>query len=285
MVLSSEFSKAYAIKQISHERKVGFFDFGKKEGFPVIFFGGHFTSALAAKVADSDARQNNIRIVAVDRPGIGNSTFYNYSFSSVAEDTRALLDYIGIGKCGVIAASGGSPYGLGFAGRNQERVQFLALISGLAPFSIPNGYKNMALLPRIYFSSRNEIVPGLFLKFAQKFPQVILNLPDNSPQRRGFETKKILLADLGQTFAQGVGPTAYERNLYKQAWSDVLWKNIECPTLVLHGKQDSVTNAHMAEHNHQRIKSSRLVMYEGDHFFFVNQFNQVLKEILTLRVN
>ena len=62
------------------------------------------------------AEQRQIRLIGVDRPGIGSSTPYQYdTVFAFADDLRTIADPLGIDQFEVIGLSGGGPYTLACA--------------------------------------------------------------------------------------------------------------------------------------------------------------------------
>jgi pimeloyl-ACP methyl ester carboxylesterase len=80
------------------------------------------------------AEQRQIRLIGVDRPGIGSSTPYQYdTVFGFAEDLRTIADTLGIDKMEVIGLSGGGPYALACAAAMPDRVVAAGVIGGVAP--------------------------------------------------------------------------------------------------------------------------------------------------------
>src|ERR1700729_3980858 len=81
-----------------------------------------------------DAEENHIRLIGVDRPGIGASTPYQYdTVVAFADDLRTVADTLGIDKMAVIGLSGGGPYTLGCAAAMPDRVVAVGVLGGVAP--------------------------------------------------------------------------------------------------------------------------------------------------------
>lgn len=76
-------------------------------------------------------------MIAVDRPGMGLSTFNPYgSFLSFAADVRQLLYYLHIQQCDVLCWSGGGPYALAIAHQYPEIIRKVSIICGFTrPFA------------------------------------------------------------------------------------------------------------------------------------------------------
>jgi pimeloyl-ACP methyl ester carboxylesterase len=130
--MNPQFSQINQSIQLAGGRRLGFAEYGVKNGSPVLFFhGAPGSSYLHADVAEI-AAQNNVRLIAVDRPGYGLSDPQaGRTFLSFAEDIKFLTDSLGVNKFAIIGFSGGSPYPLACAFRFPDRVKKIALVGAL----------------------------------------------------------------------------------------------------------------------------------------------------------
>jgi len=117
-------------------RLLGFDDFGDPDGTPVLFFHGFGSSRVVRHPDDAVAAELGVRMIAVDRPGIGLSTRQpGRRVTDFPRDVGQLLDRLGIERCAVVAWSGGGPYALASAWQMPERFSVIGLISAPAPLS------------------------------------------------------------------------------------------------------------------------------------------------------
>jgi pimeloyl-ACP methyl ester carboxylesterase len=80
------------------------------------------------------AERKNIRLIGVDRPGIGSSTPHEYpNVLAFADDLRTIADVLGIDQMAVIGLSGGGPYTLACAAAMPDRVVVAGVLGGVAP--------------------------------------------------------------------------------------------------------------------------------------------------------
>lgn len=101
---------------------------------PVLYCHGSPDSRLARHPDDEVARVTGVRLLAVDRPGIGHSDpDARATPSSVADDLVAVLDRLEIGAAGVLAWSAGSIFALALAGSHPDRVRSVVLAAPLVP--------------------------------------------------------------------------------------------------------------------------------------------------------
>jgi pimeloyl-ACP methyl ester carboxylesterase len=116
-------------------RRIGFAEYGPADGRVVLWFhgtpGGRRQIPPEVRAA---ATEHGIRIVALERPGVGASTAHSYlSILDWADDVEECVDQLGIERFGLVGLSGGGPYVLACAYQLPERVVAGAIIGGVAP--------------------------------------------------------------------------------------------------------------------------------------------------------
>ena len=120
---------------VGDDRQIGFAEFGDPQGRAVFWL--HGTPGARRQIpmeARVYAEQRQIRLIGVDRPGIGSSTPYQYdTVFAFAEDLRTIADTLGIDKFEVIGLSGGGPYTLACAAAMPDRVVAAGVLGGVAP--------------------------------------------------------------------------------------------------------------------------------------------------------
>src|SRR6201995_2947305 len=120
---------------VGDDRQIGFAEFGDPQGRAVFWL--HGTPGARRQIpmeARVYAEQRQIRLIGVDRPGIGSSTPYQYdTVFAFAEDLRTIADPLGIDRFEVIGLSGGGPYTLACAAAMPDRVIAAGVLGGVAP--------------------------------------------------------------------------------------------------------------------------------------------------------
>jgi pimeloyl-ACP methyl ester carboxylesterase len=126
---------------VGDNRQIGFAEFGDPQGRAVFWL--HGTPGARRQIpmeARVYAEQRQIRLIGIDRPGIGSSTPYQYdSVFAFADDLRTIADTLGIDKMEVIGLSGGGPYTLACAAAMPDRVVAAGVIGGVAPTTGADG--------------------------------------------------------------------------------------------------------------------------------------------------
>ena len=116
-------------------RRLGFAAFGTPRGRPIFWLhgtpGGRRQIPLEARAL---AEEHDLRMIGLDRPGIGASTPFLYAdVLDFATDLELVADALGIDTFHVIGLSGGGPYTLASAVAMPDRVLGLEVIGGVAP--------------------------------------------------------------------------------------------------------------------------------------------------------
>jgi pimeloyl-ACP methyl ester carboxylesterase len=121
--------------QLDRRRQLGYAEYGPPSGRPLIWF--HGTPGARRPIsphARDVAHERGVRLIAVERPGIGASTPHLYgSLVEWATDIETFCEALGLDRVGIAGLSGGGPYALACAHEMPERVVAIALLGGVAP--------------------------------------------------------------------------------------------------------------------------------------------------------
>lgn len=113
-------------------RRLGYERFGDPEGAPVVYCHGTPGSRLGARLLSATAAERGVRLLAVDRPGMGLSTHDpDRRIVDAAADVAALADAVGVDRVGVVGHSGGGPSAMAIAARRPDLVTGVAIASGV----------------------------------------------------------------------------------------------------------------------------------------------------------
>jgi pimeloyl-ACP methyl ester carboxylesterase len=126
--------------ELKDGRILAFTTYGPEGGKPVLYFHGTPSSSKELqllKAFDIDPEEilkdANLKIIAVDRPGMGYSSFNpNGDFKTFAEDVTELMDVLQVEKSPVLCWSGGGTYALSMAYHHPGRVEALYIICGFS---------------------------------------------------------------------------------------------------------------------------------------------------------
>jgi pimeloyl-ACP methyl ester carboxylesterase len=116
-------------------RWLGYRESGDAVGTPVLFFHGFGTTRVVCP-ANEVARQLGIRLIALDRPGIGMSTpLPGRRLIDWPNDVREAADQLGLERFSIVGWSGGGPYALACGRMLSDRIEAIAIVSGAAPLA------------------------------------------------------------------------------------------------------------------------------------------------------
>lgn len=121
-------------------RRLGYVECGDPEGKPVFCFDGWPSSRWGALLKDREARATGVRLIGVDRPGMGLSDFApDRTLLGWPADVAVLADSLGLDRFAVWGISGGGPFALACALQVPERVAACGITSSAAPMELTIG--------------------------------------------------------------------------------------------------------------------------------------------------
>ena len=121
-------------------RRLSFAEYGNPRGAAIVWM--HGTPGARRQIpleARAYALANDLRIIGIDRPGIGSSTPHLYpNVGGWTGDLELLLDALAIDTCRLIGLSGGGPYALAAGANLPQRVHGVGVLGGVAPTTGPD---------------------------------------------------------------------------------------------------------------------------------------------------
>ena len=129
---------------LSDGRKLGVAYYGATRGPAVFYFHGYPGCRLSGGAFfDEPGKKLGARIIAVDRPGLGNSSPQpGRGILDHANDIRELAEHLNLESYGIIGVSGGGPYTLACAySLPAEKLRAISIIGGMGPIDV--GTKGM----------------------------------------------------------------------------------------------------------------------------------------------
>ncbi|MFX0098729.1 MAG: alpha/beta hydrolase [Candidatus Hodarchaeota archaeon] len=284
-------------------RKLGFAEFGKTGGKPVFYFHGKNSSRLEPKMYDIEKKQVNVRLISVDRPGMGISDFQeNRTIINWPDDIRELADQLKIEKFSVLGGSGGAPYALACAYKIPDLLHTCGIVSGLGPVELGTegmnkegktvlklGRKLPGLLKFMYklqgsmlksFQKKDEeTLYKLFKKKADKLPE---------PDRKiitARERTSLNMELMSEAFRQGINGPFHDAKLFGNDWG---FKLEEIPKSVKvfswHGELDNSVPIKMARSVCEAIPNCKSEFY-SDEAHMSTAVNKIVEILDTLDEN
>jgi pimeloyl-ACP methyl ester carboxylesterase len=120
--------------RLSDGRRVGCLEVGKPDGFPIFHFHGNGSSRLEVVMLADMAVASGIRLIGLDRPGIGDSDLARgRTLVDWPQDVAQVADRLAIGRFAIEGVSAGGAYALACAHRIADRLTGCGLISSICP--------------------------------------------------------------------------------------------------------------------------------------------------------
>jgi pimeloyl-ACP methyl ester carboxylesterase len=274
-------------------RMLAYSEFGDPAGAPVVFFHGWMASRLVRHPDDSLTRSLGVRLITVDRPGVGQSSaFPDTTFASFAGDVEALANHLLLDRFAVFGHSGGGPFALACAGRLPTRVIRAAVASGFAPFDRPDPYEGMTNRMRSYVRLMHRApwlagpmlrgVPRRFRKdpekaFAKQFSPLC-----EADERVLAEpaAHALVLESAVQALAPGSAGVASESKLlFVKPWGFSL-ADITCPVDLWYGDADSLVPPEMGRYLASAIPNGDITVLPGEgHMMFITHWADILRRL------
>lgn len=119
--------------RLADGRRLAHLDLGAPDGTPVLYQHGGLSCSRDIAFADARCRERGVRLVAPDRPGIGDSGRRpGRTVADWAGDVGALADALGIERFAVLGWSAGGPYAIACAHLLGDRVTAVATVGSVS---------------------------------------------------------------------------------------------------------------------------------------------------------
>ena len=257
-------------------RRLSYVEFGKGDGYPVMYFHGTPSSCLEpAMIGEEAFLKHNLRIISPSRPGMGQSDRHkNRSFIDWTKDTIALADHLGIDKFAILGYSGGAPYTLACALKIPDRLLSAVIVAGAGQMNQPEVWNNLGLKHRIFWKVADKfpfLLPIMLKKmrnYREMSDEAILARFEQNMPKADFETFKqnnrLALSKRGveETFRDMNGVAMDVRLPIRPLGFEL--GMIRFPITFFHGKEDRTVPIQVVEWMVPRIPHARLVTYPDD---------------------
>lgn len=270
------------VMRLADGRRLGYAEFGDPSGRPVLFFHGLGTSRVICPPDDGLARALGVRLISVDRPGIGLSERKpGRRLLDWPADVAQLADGLGLRRFAVVGWSGGGAYAAACGHALADRLRVVGLVSAPAPISG---------VPRADYLRRFDRTAAQAAKRAPWMIRLALWHWGRSQRRdpeRFFEQsvaemcsadqdvladpslRSLMIANSTELYRQG-GRGLYDEALTLARRWGFRPAEIRAPVRLWHGAQDATVPVSMAEYLARTIPDCRANIYpdEGHHLLY-----------------
>jgi pimeloyl-ACP methyl ester carboxylesterase len=268
-------------------------------GKPVIYFHGTASSRLEILLLKEFAHKNQFKLIGIDRPGYGLSTFATrIGLHDFAEDVNLLSGHLKLTKFAVLSWSGGGPFALTYIALFPGTVTRAVVVGSPAlPFDASKAH-NGNILAKVAMKNHFLAMWGLKL-----FRNSILNANQDvdsylksrsgksmvgewsKPDRKFFADAtwlKRMYAAMAEGFRQesSVKTIFQEHQLFLKPWSENIGRIPAEKLTVWQGVQDKTCPAVNAQKIAQTVKGTRMKLFSGEgHCVLFGQIQNLISEL------
>ena len=259
-------------------RRFGFAEFGDPRGEALVWM--HGTPGARRQVpleARVHAAEQGLRIIGIDRPGIGSSTSHLYrEVADWTPDLELLLDALSVDRLRMIGLSGGVPYALAAAAAFPDRVEAVGVLGGVAPTVGPDAVSGglLQLAARLAPALTVGRVPvGIALtqgiRLARPVAGRVLDAyaavqpPGDKALLRRPELRAMFVDDLLHGSRWQTLAPLHDLVLLARDWGFAL-EEVRTPVRWWHGDADHIVPLAHARHVVTRLPDARLSIIPGE---------------------
>lgn len=270
-------------------RSLSYMEWGDPDGFPAFYFHGTPSSRLEGVFAAGAAQRQGLRLIAVDRPGYGHSTFQpGRRFVDWPADVCALADGLGVDGFGVVGHSGAGPHLLACGALiSPTRLRFIGALGPWGPLVTPEIIASLSPTDSFYAWAAQrgswpfraafgpvgwcvKYAPGLFCRMlSASLPEVDREHMRDEVFLRHFR------AIQREAFRQGGRGGAYELFLDYLPWGFEA-ADVAVPTHIWQGDRDNFIPREMGEYLARAIPDADLHWSAGKGHFAIEDLDQIL---------
>ncbi|MFX1288120.1 MAG: alpha/beta fold hydrolase [Promethearchaeota archaeon] len=275
-------------------RKLGYIDLGDPDAKAIFHFHGFPGSRLEVTIlSEEEIKRLKIRIIGIDRPGMGLSDFKkNRTLLDWPNDVIELADALNIEKFIVEGISGGGPYAAACAYKIPERLHSCGIISGLAS-------KDLEIENKIRLFTVIRLFPWLFklmmwfqargMKDQKKAEKSMKKTAEKLPEadRIIFDDPTIVslfIKESAEAFKQGIKGTYHDGKIYAKSWGfDLEDISPKVKVYIWHGEADAAVPITMGRGMCQLIPNCKGTFYpgEGHYSTILNHFADIISALIT----
>lgn len=275
-------------------RALGYAEYGDAAGWPVVYVHGTPGSRLELGLPgmDEELAARGLRGLAIDRPGIGLSTFRpRRRIPDWPSDVADLANALGLERFSVLGVSGGAPYTLAAAARLGTRVTAVGVVAGVVPWAAPGWDAMPPRNRRLFWLARR--LPTMLRPVVRHLGRAIARKPERSldqllarvaPIDREIlarpAVREAMLGSWKQAFRQGPDGVWWELVLESRAWGFDL-SEVRLPVLLWFGGADLTVPPAMGYHLAAALPRAEARHYpeEGHLSIVLNRRTEILDRL------
>lgn len=242
----------------------------------ILFFHGFPGSHLQGAFLNKQLKDLKKVMVAVDRPGYGDSSWVSpHDWMLAVQAYDELMSSLGFDKITIMAVSGGAPMGHISANTLNGRVQKLIVICGLASYSKMNQPSFSVSQKRLLGLSK--LIPASLLKLLlnkgmssfkpeNRIKHLMQTLHESDREvLTAPQNQDLLLQSMQWARNQGANGVVWDSQMFCTDWLNqycAMNQFEKFPTLYFHGEKDFLLNPKMSQLMQQSVPRSSVKIVE-----------------------
>jgi pimeloyl-ACP methyl ester carboxylesterase len=275
-------------------RMLGYAEYGDPQGKPILEFHGNPSSRLGSELFDGTARSMGIRVIGIDRPGMGLSDYKPARrLLDWPDDVIELADALGFEKFPIVGGSGGVPATLACAYKIPERLSAVGVLFGPRPIGPPGATDGWSRSTRVQaFLERNgpfwvpRMAMSMVARIVRDNPEKALSkmFKELPPlDRAAMDDPKVqqqYIKTICEAFRAGPDGVTLDKILTVKPWGFKL-EDISIKVHLWHGEADTVVPPAMGRYLADTIPNCQAKFIPGEgHFSLLPNHAQEILEAL-----
>ena len=279
------------------DRRIGFAEYGSATGRAIVWL--HGTPGARRQIpveARGYAAERHVRLIGLDRPGVGSSTPHRYeNVAAFAGDLEEVLEALGIEDFAVIGLSGGGPDTLGVAHAMPDRVVAAGILGGVAPTVGPDRIPGGAMTLGSFVAPAVDVAGpqiGRVISVALRFARPIADPAIGIYGRFSPEADRELLArpeframflnDLLHGGRRAMEAPFADIVVFARDWGFRV-HDVQVPVRWWHGDHDHIIPYEHGEHMVSLLPDAKLFSLPGEsHLSTLHMATDIIDELLAI---
>ena len=241
-----------------------------------MYFHGWPSSRLQGFLLEELCLEKGVRLIAVDRPGVGQSDFEpERNLMGWPPLVEELADHLELNKFAVMGVSGGGPYAVAAAAALPERVERAAVVCGAPPLERFSDRSEMMWPYRVMLRIRPH-APFLFPAILKMSSWLSNYSPDEPPmswflkctadadrESLGEGDFELVTRSFREGISQGTAGVVMDGDVYTSEWG-IDFEKIEVPVEFWHGEEDKNIPYSMVKEYASWIPTAEIHSFPGE---------------------
>ncbi|MDQ1435601.1 MAG: hypothetical protein QOF59_2417 [Actinomycetota bacterium] len=279
-------------------RVTGYYEYGDADGRPVIALHGTPACGAGFAWADGRARGRGIRLLAPDRPGVGDSDAWapgqGRTVAEYAPALQSFADALDLATFAVVGYSGGGPYALAAAHALADRIPAAAVVSGAGQVGVWASVRDFETTDWILtqLANRAPLVANIVLtasahaanlapRTSLRFAKFEMSRADHAVMAQ-FPSARAALAVFSQSCRRGARGVVDDYAALGRTWGFAV-EEIAIPVRCWHATADPIVPLSHSEELVRRVPNAQLSEWDDEgHLAIVDHIGEVLDDLTDL---